>query len=365
MFSSMRKIQHVVPFLLLLSGCAVRQTGPRTWRFAERTLIPPGVSSPDLPENKFTAPITVRRDCLASEPLTVRRRRSAITVTVRREALLRQARGWLTEFVDRAESAGCIPAGQGAMLAARILEAVPLPAGAAVRLLRGENRYNFVELFDGNRLQVISPLLREGVTTLAAPSGAMQVSGAGNRIDVTMQSSPDLIGVETAWYDIRPKGSGRGSAIVPVSVQTYVNGQVEDRAAPVKTYFQFPPEIGYYRLFYKADDSEVLALASTHAGLPADPDMCDRPGGPACFMVPRGVGVNPYMRIEVNGKPLTVPINATVRSVLQAAKEKPEAVLPTLAIVKPFAGRPVPVEFDRAKQDILNLVLMGDEQIRW
>jgi hypothetical protein len=70
------------------------------------------------------------------------------------------------------------------------------------------------------------------------------------------------------------------------------------------------------------------------------------------------------MRIEVNGAPVNVPYNATVRNVIQAAKKRPEEVLPTLTITKPFAGRPVPIDFDRTKQDILSLALTGDERIR-
>lgn len=144
-----------------------------------------------------------------------------------------------------------------------------------------------------------------------------------------------------------------------------LQGKVEARDAPATNYFRFAPEIAFYRLFYKSDESEVLALAATRAGLPADSDSCDRPGGPVCFNVPHGVGVNPYMRIDVNGSPMSVGIGATVRNVLQAAKQRPESVLATLTIVKPFAGQPAAVEFDRAKQDILNLVLTGNEQIRW
>ena len=127
----MLKLQHAIPFLLLLAGCAVRQPAPRAWRFADRTLIPPGVTSPDLAERTFKATIAVRPNCLESDALTIERRRSSITVTVHREALLRQPRGSLAEWVDRAESQGCIPHGQGSLLAARILESLPLPVGAA------------------------------------------------------------------------------------------------------------------------------------------------------------------------------------------------------------------------------------------
>ena len=360
----MKKLKHALPFLLL-AGCAVRQPGPRAWRYTDRTLIPPGVTSPDQPARTFTAPIAMRANCLESEALTIQRRRSKITVTVHRDALLRQPAGWLAEWVDRAESQGCIPAGQGALLAARILEALPLPAGTTRKLLSANGRHNYIDLIAGNRLQVISPLVRPAAAPSAAGDGPMKVTGQGYSLQVEMNVSPDLIGVEMASYDIVPKASGRGCTIIAGAVETNIRGKVEAKDAPTTNYFQFGPEIGFYRLFYKADQSEVLATATTRAGLPTDADTCDRPSGPACFAIPRGVGVNPYMRVDVNGAPMMVGIGATVRNVLQKAKAAPATVLPTLAITKPFAGRPVAVEFDRTKEDILNLVLNGDEQVRW
>ena len=55
----------------------------------------------------------------------------------------------------------------------------------------------------------------------------------------------------------------------------------------------------------------------------------------------------------------------TVRTVIQTAKARPDAVLPTLAITKQYAGKQAPVEFDRTKPDILGMVLTGNEEIRW
>ena len=66
-------------------------------------------------------------------------------------------------------SQNCIPAGQGPLLTARILESLPLPAGAALRLLRAEGRYNFVELLPGSRLQVVSPVLSSGTAVDCGP----------------------------------------------------------------------------------------------------------------------------------------------------------------------------------------------------
>jgi hypothetical protein len=304
--------------------------------------------------------IAARPDCLSNEALTVRRKGRGIEVTVHREALLRQPRGWLTDFVDRAEAQGCIPEGQGAALAARILESVPLPGGAALRLLRADGRRDFVELSPGSRLQVISPIYGPGESVVDAAT-PMKVTGEGYKINVDLQIPERLLGVETAWYDLTPKAGGRGATIVFASAQMNRQGKTEDRAAPTTIALEIPAEMSYFRLFFKADQSEILGYARTHAGLPADADAC----GKSCFAIPRGVGVNPYMRILVNGVAQTVSYNATVRTALQAAKKRPEEVLATLAIIKPFGGKPVQIEFDRTKQEILNLALTGDEEIRW
>ena len=42
-----------------------------------------------------------------------------------------------------------------------------------------------------------------------------------------------------------------------------------------------------------------------------------------------------------------------------------DKVIPTLAITRLWAGKPVTLQFDRSKPDILSLVLTGNEQIRW
>jgi hypothetical protein len=360
----MRRSHLALP-LLALTACAVRQQTPQSWRFANRTLIPPGVSSPDLAQRAVRVKIPVRPNCLDSDVLVIRRRRSVIQVTVRREALLHQPRGWLAEWIDAAESRGCLTSAQGSLLAAAILESLPLPTGLALRLIRADGPPDYVDLVAGNRLQVVSPILHPGSTPAAEDSGPMKISGTDSHIQVEMNARPDLVGFETALYDIQPKPSGRGSMVVPVSAQVNIGGKVEARTAPAANLFQFPPEIGFYRLFYKADQSEIIALSPTRAGLPKDAEACDRPGGPTCFAIPRGVGVNPYMSIDVNGAAATVAIGATIRNLIAGARKRPEDVLPSLRITKTFNGRPIPIEFDRTRQDILDFVFTGDEQVRW
>jgi hypothetical protein len=326
--------------------------------------MPPGVAA-GLAQRTFAASIAGRSRCPVSDAVTLQTRRSRLSVTVRRDALAAQPRGWLTTWTDQAESQGCIAPGQGAVLAARIVESVALHSGADLRLLRVDGPPNYVEIGAGNRLQVISPILRDGAKPDAPLFEGGKVSAEGGGLTVELKSSTDLIGFETAWYDLRPKTAGGGFAIVPSSAETSIKGQVESRPAPARNLFQSLAEMGFYRLFYKADQSEVLAAALTRAALPADVETCDRPGGPVCLAIPRGVGVNPYLMVKVNGSPAAVGIGSNLRALIRIMRQSEDKVLPTLAITRLWAGKPVALEFDRSQADILGLVLTGNEQIRW
>ena len=359
----MLKIQHVLP-LFLLTGCAVRQPFPATWRLTGRTLAPPGVTA-DLTQRTFTVPIMGKPRCPASDAITVQPRGSRLRVTVHRDSLAAQPRGWLTTWTEQAESLGCIAPDQAAVLAARIVESVALPSGADLRLLRLDGMPNYVEVGAGNRLQVISPILREGANPESPLFEAGKTTAEGGGLAVELKSSPDLIGFETAWYDLHPKTAGRGFNIVASSAETSIEGKVESQPAPVRNYFQFAPEMGFYRLFYKADQSEVLAAAAARAALPTDLEACGQPGGPVCLPIPRGVAVNPYLRVYVNGSPVAVAIGSDLGALIRNLRLSPDKVLPTLAITRLWAGKPVALEFDRSQPDVLRLVFTGNEQIRW
>jgi hypothetical protein len=251
------------------------------------------------------------------------------------------------------------------VLAARIVESIALPSGADLRLLRVDGMPNYVEVGAGNRLQVISPMLRQGANPETPLFEAGKTTAEGGGLAVELKSSPDLIGFETAWYDLHPKTAGPGFTIVASSAETSINGKVESRPAPARNYLQFAPEMGFYRLFYKADQSEVLAAAGARAALPTDLETCDRPGGPVCLPIPRGVAVNPYLMVNVNGSAVAVGIGSDLSGLIRNLRLTPDKVLPTLAITRLWAGKPVALEFDRSRPDVLSLVLTGNEQIRW
>jgi hypothetical protein len=346
--------------LLLLAGCAVRQPVPPTWRYGERVLAPPGVATADQASSTFQLKLPGRGPCEGNDAVTLVRRKARVTVTVNRDALLQQKQGWLAAWAAGAEAQGCIPAGSGVGLAKRILESLPLPPNAPLRLLRADKSPDYVEIGAGMRLQVVSPILRDGAAPDGSAGDITNITGQDHSINVELRGNPDLIGFETAWYDVRRKPSGTGVEIVPVSAETTIGGKVEAQAAPHTNYFQFAPEMGFFRLFYKADQSEVLAMAPTRAALPTDADRCA-----ACYAIPHKVGINPYLRISANGAPLPLGIGGTLFGLLHNAKIQPESVLPTLTILKPWRGTLTPVLFDRKNPQILQLVLTGDEVIRW
>jgi len=68
----------------------------------------------------------------------------------------------------------------------------------------------------------------------------------------------------------------------------------------------------------------------------------------------------------VNGREVTLPVGASVRSAIQAGGEKdPPRVLAQLSVRRLYRGKLVPVEFDRTSQEILGLILFGGEEISW
>lgn len=344
--------RHVVPLLLVAAGCAVRP--PATWRLAGAVLTPPDVANASVAQRTFTSQRAAAHGvCPRDEAVNVEAHKGRLKVTVNRAALEKQPKGWLADWAAQAETAQCVGSGQGEVLAERVLEAVPLATGTGFRLMHSDDiRAGFVDLGPNNRLQVISLTVRPGTSENAPGGDIASVTGTDRSLQVTMTGTPDVIGHETFWYAFQPRPGG-GARLV------------EPRPAPLKSYFAFGPEIGFYRMFYKSDQTMVLVGARSRDRLPRDLDACGKPDGPVCITPPRRVGVNPYLTVMVNGAAITAPLAATVRNVIQAAKARPENVLPTLNITKPYAGKQVAVEFDRARQDVLSLVLTGNEEIRW
>jgi hypothetical protein len=233
-----------------------------------------------------------------------------------------------------------------------------------------------VEIGAESRLQVVTPILREGAAPDAPVVETTSVSGSGNTLNVEVKASDALLGFETAWLEVAPKSGGPGFALRPVSVERTIDGRRDAASATLATYLRFPPESNFYRLFFKADVegnavTQMVITAPTRSDLDrrtkeidADPSRCaDRDG--LCVAVPRRAAINVWTAIWVNGREVRVR-GGTVRGAIEAAGEKDIArVLPTLVVERPYGGGLARVEFDRAGTEILGLMILGGERIAW
>jgi len=304
--------------------------------------------------------------------IEVRERKNRIVVTVTRDALAKQPSGWLSAWAAGLETQGCLTPGEAMKLAERIAESVPLELNAAFRLLHGSE----IDIGSQTRLEVVSPVFREATPPEAFTLDPAETTGNGNALTVTVRASPNLIGFETAWYGIRPHASHTGFSIVPLHAERNVQGKIEPLPGPATNAFAFPADAAFYRLFYKADQTEFTALAvaaRTRAGLEERTRMlesgtasCKKLNDDLCLAIPKGVGVNAYVAVSVNGSEVVVPWPATVRAVIRKDGERDvQAILSRLVIRKDYGGQLVPVEFDRSRPAILGMILTGGESIAW
>src|SRR5579871_5104069 len=113
--------------LVLATGCGA----PRAYRYADRVLIPPGVREAEIPERSVTLPLTA--SCHAeSEAVRLRPAGRQVRVTVKPAVLRVEPAGWLEDWALSLEKRGCIPAGDGAVLAAQAAEIAPLEPRVAL-----------------------------------------------------------------------------------------------------------------------------------------------------------------------------------------------------------------------------------------
>ncbi len=368
----------IVFALLACAGCAVHK--PVTYRLVNQdagpVLIPPGVAAPDVTPRTFRADIAVGRGpCPNTSPgIAMRVRKPHLRLTVTRDRLVQQPPGWLAAWTAELEEQGCIAPGDGMKLAEQIVESIPLDPGAAFHLLHRGEREGQVDIWPQTRLQVVSPIWHEGAAPDAAIIEPAETSGNGKSLTVTMKASANLIGYETAWYAVQPMANRIGFSIVPLSAERHIQGETERRPQPATNYFLFPADAAFYRLFYKADQTRFTALvvaARTRAELDhrtrvleTDTASCQKLKGKLCVEIPKGVAINPFLAVAVNGSEVMVPWGATVGAAIrEAGQPEPELVLRHLVVYKLYQSRPVEVEFDHASPAILNLILAGGEHI--
>src|SRR5260370_36194893 len=99
----------IVIALLFYTGCAVWKPAFQNYRLIKRdsgeVLIPPGVSGPDVAQRIFWADVAAGRNHCpgAAEAIGLQIRRKRVRVTVRKDVLLQQAPGWLSNWTFELE----------------------------------------------------------------------------------------------------------------------------------------------------------------------------------------------------------------------------------------------------------------------
>jgi hypothetical protein len=310
----------------------------------------------------------------------MQKRGKRVRVTVTREDLLKEPPGWLSEWTAFAEEQGCLQQGKGLEFATRILDAVPLDPSTAYRLMHSDNVIKgYIDLGTENRLQVVSPVMRQGADSNAPVISTAITAGGPNQLNVDIQTSNALLGVETAWYSFQERPDHNGSRIVAVSAERTIGGRTEPAASPLIDYFQFGPSAAFYRLYYKAEltsksITEIVIAAPNRAELDRrtqlfidDPSVCRQSDPEMCVVIPRRVAVNPFMVVMVNGAEVRLNVRSRVREAVRSAggPRNPEELVPQLILSKPYGDTLKPVIFDRKRPDILDVTLLGGESISW
>ncbi len=168
------------------------------------------------------------------------------------------------------------------------------------------------------------------------------------------------------------KANRIGFTIAPLFAERHMGSEIARQPQPAINYFRFPAEAAFYRLLFKAEQTDFTALvigARTRAELDqriktleTGTASCGKLNDELCVTIPKLVAVNQFLLVSVNGREVPVRWGATVgEAIREGGERRPAAVLPKLTIHKLYNGRPAPVEFDRASPAILSLILTGGE----
>ena len=260
----------------------------------------------------------------------------------------------------RSKSAGsrCLAHGETCW---RIVQNLPLPPMLAYKLRYGDYLMDgYLDLSPQFALKSVSPLLKPGVEKYHALA--------------------DVAGYETAYYDVQ-QGADGTFKIALRSVDQLVGRENTKKPRTTGSPLRIANSARYVRLFFRtwriSGDYRIALLATREVGqmdamsseFEKDPERFCRETNPAratCLSVPIEMMLTAEMRLRVNGKPAYVPVGGNVAEVLRTAGvRQPQAVIQSLQVLRPYEGALAPVEFDRTRPDILNLTLIGGEEIRW
>src|SRR5579883_1587928 len=293
---------------LLLAACAPK--APQTYRLLPKALVPPGVAAPDLPQRTANLAVAAGRGkCASAPPILLKRSGSGLRAVITVTDLASKPPGWLRVWATEREAEGCVAAGEGIHLAESIVQSAPLPPAVGNRLIHQPfvaGKPSFVDLGPENRIQVDSPISRDGAPADIAPQATAVSQGANPGVlNVEIKTSPSIIGYETAWYGLERKAGGSGTSIVPLYAESHVDGAVSRDAAPRVNPFHFRPQAAFFRMFYRGDRTIVIVSGATPVELEKETDAlrqnaaaCDTFPAGSCVLLPNSMGANPHLVVK-------------------------------------------------------------------
>lgn len=254
---------------------------------------------------------------------------------------------------------GCASPKESQDLLRAVVEKLALPPGVASTLLFGSwGTTGVFDLTSDFRLQVISPVYAESASGPA----------------------PQAIGHEDAYYAFRAAEGDDRVRISLDSVSETVAGKQPAEKFWTQNHFPFPESFSYFRLLLRQDVSSHLTIATvlsapdrakldeaTRQRRSSPSGSCQEVSvpGATCISFPSNFGVNPELRVRVNGKEVFAD---RVREAMDLSAARPmmfQTAPQTLKVRRLFQGRLIPIKFDPESDDILDLPLMPGDEITW
>ncbi|MGC1902802.1 MAG: hypothetical protein WA715_03190 [Candidatus Acidiferrum sp.] len=263
------------------------------------------------------------------------------------------------DLLDR-QIKGCLQSNETARLRRSIIENFPWPPSVAYFFDLGS--YDVTDYFDLTpdfRLIVTSPIYSAG----AVPSPAT------------------LEGYETAHYIFVADPTSDRVRLSLARATEVLHGDPAIEKHAVRSDLHFSVSPGYFRLFFMADETSVDRI--TRAILISAPDqekltqaVRKRQGTPddfcatlsipeiTCSLFPKNFGVSPELRVRSNSEYAYIRVGGMLQELI-GIDGRYHAPPPSLKVLRPFRGQLIPIKFDRTSRDILKLVLLPGDQIKW
>ncbi len=355
---------------LLSAGCASRSPVYRIDPQA-RVLLPPNAGKPA----SITLPVPVARCSVSNPHFDLRVRGRTARFRIRQPG---DRPGWLATWVAEKSPATCLDSHIAYALALQLAEDLPTALGPRLHPLRSRPADSaYEELYPGDRVRVVAPVLRPGTSGSAIASEPPRISAAGTSLNVDLKASSNLLGVAVSWYTLRAK-QPEGASIVFESAEVQAGGSGDPPPPPPPPLLRFSPDLNYYRLFYlsrlgRDRELAVLAAASLEdlirytALVEADPEACARLSSKGnCFAADPQVAIARFISVQIQGRAVDLRPGTTVGAAIrEQLGGDPARVLAALQVLKLYRGQPAQVRFDPRQPAVLDLPLEGGERITW